>query len=305
MYRAKLNLLFGGATLFAIVVSLLLYLGIPNLASAQAGSNSTPTLTPEPTTAPTTIAAQTQPQPTSTPDTVSYKDLVEHFERVTDLTLRIIGTVVTLLGILGIVAGYFSLKTVRDLEKLVDSVEKKVAGIEQNVQDMQREVNMSKMQATALTNWYRTMVEVRDRNPEVRIRAVQQLGASNDIAAVSMLVELLMTDAATDVRIEAAYGLGQLLIGGGEPKMLAEGVQALVEATKDESNKVRREAVEALDTIICSNVQLPRAAVQRLREIVEHDKFADVIKAAEIALKHIQEQRESHLKSKGEEATTV
>jgi len=305
MNPVKRNLLIGGTTLFAVATFLLLYLGVPDLASAQAGPNPTPTLTPEPTTAPTTVAAPTQPQPPPVPDNVTYTDLVEHFEKVTDLTLKIIGTVVTLLGILGIVAGYFSLKTVRDLEKLVGSIEKRTQEIEREVQNTRDVMNVTRTEATALVNRLRYISEIRDHNPEVRIRAVQQLGASNDIAAVSLLVELLMTDPVADVRIEATYGLGQLLSGAAEPKTLAQGVKALVEGTRDDSDKVRREAVEALDTIICSNVQLPRAAVQRLREIVEHDTFADVVKAAELALRHIQEQRESHLKSKGGESTTV
>lgn len=300
MSRAKRNLLVSGATLFAMVVPLLLYSGISNLVSAQIGSTPAPTSTLKPTVTPVAAAMPTQPQPISTPDTVTYKDLVEHFERVAEFTLKIIGTVVTLLGIFGIVAGYFSLKTIRDLEKLVDGIEKRMQEIELKFPETQNMMNATIMQATTLTNRYRYMVELRDRNPEVRIRAAQQLGASNDISAVSLLVELLEADKVADVKIEAAYGLGQLLSGGGEPRTLAEGIQALVEGTRDENDEVRREAVESLDTIVCSKVRLPRAAIQRLREIVKHDKSEDVVEATKIALEHIKQQREGSLNAQEE-----
>lgn len=157
--------------------------------------------------------------------------------------------------------------------------------------ELRQELEQAEAQAKSVANRLRCVLEIRDKNPEVRIRAVQQLGASDDIAAVSFLAELVETDQDANVKIETAYHLGQLLSGAAEPKTLAQGVKALVEGTKDDSDKVRREAVEALDTITCSNVRLPRAAVQRLREIVEHEKFSDVVKAAEIALEHVKEPR--------------
>jgi len=105
------------AIFLVVVLANFSLLGLLTFVSAQVGSTATPT--PQPTAPPTAIPTLTLPQVTATPNTVTPSDLVEHFERVTEFTMNTITIVVTLLGVLGIVAGYLSLKTIRGLEKIV------------------------------------------------------------------------------------------------------------------------------------------------------------------------------------------
>jgi len=298
----------GKAIPLLIGALLLLNFGIPGLSLAQTGTSSAPNVALQPTPTPPAPAITMAAQPTPVPDIVSYKDLVEHFQRVTDLALTFIGTLVTLLGVFGIVAAYFSLKTVRDLEKLVDNTARKLDGLETRTKQTTAELesNTKKMTAEfesntkqmlenmqekqklydAATRRLQYLLEIRDKNHEVRIRAVQQLGASNDIAAVSLLADRLEADSNADVRAEAAYGLGLLLHSAVESETLAQGIQALVQGTKDKSESVRLEAVQALAKLAQNKVQMPRIALQRLREIVKHDVSADVIEAAKACLEH-------------------
>lgn len=276
--------------LCAAVICALLYLGTRFLPPALSG----PSLTPSPVSTPVSA----QPQPTPIPDDVIYKNLAEHFEKVTTIVLTIVGVVTTLLGIVGIGTGYLSFKPVRRLQNLIDDVEEKVGQLEQKVQDTQDLTDVVRQNATQFMMRQQRVLELQSPNLEVRIRAVQTLGASNDIFAVSYLVDLLQKDEAADVRAEAAYGLKQLLAAEAEPDLLMKGIRCLTEATKDRSESVRLEAIEALDTFVCKGVELPRSATQRLRELAKHDKISEVVETAKLALEHIKQQREGSLNSR-------
>jgi HEAT repeat protein len=189
-------------------------------------------------------------------------------------------------GTSGIIGSYFIISS---RQKMLD-LKKDTETLESRVEDLQKKVKDAE-------NRIRYVFELRDRNYEVRIRAVQQLGASNDIAAVSMLIESLERDRSINVRMEAAYWLGRLLSDGGESEALREGLRALTTAAKHRNPGVRQVAIEALDTLVCNNVQLTRRTVQQLRAIARLDGSATVIEAAQTALEHIKQQREGTLGS--------
>lgn len=231
-------------------------------------------------------------------DPVSSENLLAHFESVSSRTLDIAKWVVVILGTLAGASGVFGFKSFKDVHTLshtIADLESQVSKLVSDVQEARKITQEARKSTMDATNRLRYLLEARDRNPEVRIRAAQKLGDSNDIGAVSILAELLETDQVADVKIEAAYGLGQLLSVGGEPETLSEGTQTLILGTRDGNDEVRREAVEALDAIIRGNVQLSRMAIQRLREIVKHDTNQGVIDAAQTALDHIEQHSESKL----------
>lgn len=306
MNRVKRNSLVGGTMLSAAVAFIVLcslYLRIPGFAAAQNEFTPTsPRITRSTTPVTTTTPIATG---TATPELVTYTDLVKHFERVTDRILSIFTVVIAASGVIGAYFGLKGWKDIQELDKEINTLKTRHEELEQGQTLLGQELEHAEARARTLTNRLRYVLEIRDRNAEVRLRAAQQLGASNDIFAVSHLIELLETEEVADVRVEAVYGLGQLLGDGGEPGALAEGIKALIAATKDADEKVRRESVEALDTLVCSNVQLPRTAIQRLRELINHDKFDDVVEAAKIALEHVKKQREGKLDShKGDPTVT-
>jgi hypothetical protein len=304
MTSTRQHLLIAGAALsvtaayilFATVICALLYLGVLFLPTALSGPTPAPGLISTPGS-PSPSSAPVQPQPTPIPDDVIYKNLAEHFEKVTTIVLTIVGVVTTLLGIVGIGTGYLSFKPVRRLQNLIDDVEEKVGRLEQKVQATQDLTDVVRQNATHFMMRQQRVLELQSPNLEVRIRAVQTLGASNDIFAVSYLVDLLRKDEAEGVRAEAAYGLRQLLAAKAEPNILMTGIQCLTEATEDPSELVRLEAIEALDTFVCNKVELPRTATQRLRELAKHDKTSEVVEAAKLALEHIKQHREGSLNS--------
>jgi hypothetical protein len=249
----------------------------------------TPTATPILTTTPAPALAQTPPSPPPL-DSDAYESLTSHFEKVSTQVLTIAKWIVILVGGLGgtsgIIGSYFIISS---RQKMLD-LKKDTETLESRVEDLQKKVKDAE-------NRIRYVFELRDRNYEVRIRAVQQLGASNDIAAVSMLIESLERDRSINVRMEAAYWLGRLLSDGGESEALREGLRALTTAAKHRNPGVRQVAIEALDTLVCNNVQLTRRTVQQLRAIARLDGSATVIEAAQTALEHIKQQREGTLGS--------
>ncbi len=244
-------------------------------------------------TATLTPTATTTPQSSTALDSDSYETLLKHFEQVSSNVLDIVKWIVLIIGGLGGVSSALGIRGAWQVQALKDETGK----LEAKISKLRDDLEESRKLYMDATNRLRYFLEVRDRNPELRTRAAQQLGASNDIAAVSILIELLENDPSVDVKLEAAYGLGQLLSEGGEPGTLEEGVQALLEGTKDDSDIVRVEAVEALDTLICNDVRVPRTVYRRMQELVEHDSMEDVVKAAETVLEHLKKQREKKLNS--------
>lgn len=249
----------------------------------------TPTLTATPI--PTSTPVVPPQDSTSPKDEVTYKDLVEHYSSVTDLVLKIIGTVVTLLGVFGIVAGYLSLKTIRDLQKLVDDITKKV----KDVEDSLTRVNEVRDFSLKATNRVRYILELRSKNSDVRVRAAQQLGASNDILAVEILTDLLQNETNDNVKIEAIYGLGKLLaLESSEVETTSIGINALVSGLEDTSETVRIEVIDALDYLVCNNVVLPRFVIRKLSELSSTTpKLAERLS---LLLEHIQKQQETKIK---------
>jgi HEAT repeat protein len=257
---------------------------VPGRVQANQSPASTPVATP--TLIPTPDALTSQPK-----DEVTYKDLVEHYAAVTDLVLKIIGTVVTLLGAFGIVAGYVSLKTIRDLQKLVDDVTKKV----KEVEDSLTRVNDVRDFSLKATNRVQYILEIKSKNADVRTRAAQQLSESNDILAVEILAELLKNDDNENVKMESAYGLGKLLaLGGSEVETASIGISALVDGLQDSSESVKTEAVDALDTLVCNNVVLPRYVIRKLSDL--NSTAPKLNQKILTLLEHIKKQQENKIK---------
>ncbi len=311
MNRLKYCCLLGGTILFGMAVLLLPLFVLPSSASFQYGDTSTlvTASTPRATatlTLTTTITANTTPeatptQPPSPLDSGTYETLISHFEKVSTEVLDIAKWVVILVGGLGGASGIIGSYLTIGSRKKIEDLEKEIATLESRTGRLIGEIEEGYKLLQDATNRMRYVLELRDSNYEVRVRAVQQLGASNDIAAVSYLVEALEKDHSLNVRAEAAWGLGQLLASGKERQTLRKGLQSLVKSTKHKSDKVRRAAVEALDTLVCSGVRLTYSTVQKLHEIVEVDESDSVIKATKDALEHIKQQREGTLNSQNRE----
>jgi hypothetical protein len=233
----------------------------------------------------------TSTQASASLDADHYEALVAHFEKVSTEVLTIAKWVVLLVGGLGgasgIIGSYFSIATGERIRKLKNET----SDLELQTSQLMKKIEIAE-------RLIRSAFDLRDRNHEVRIRAVQQLGASNDISAVSILVDLIETDRSLKVRMESVYWLGMLLSdGAAEPEALAEGIEALEKATRDESERVRQEALEVIDDLVCAGVDMPRSVVQRIREIPEYDKFENVREAARAVLERIGRLREIRLEA--------
>jgi hypothetical protein len=227
---------------------------------------------------------------TVTQDNVTYYDLLDHFEKVSSSVLTINTAFIALFSLLAGLGAFFGFKSSYDVMKLNIEI--------QRVKEYQEKIAQNLEEAELRTRQLQSRLiyirEIRDNNSEVRIRAIQQLGHSNDISAVSLLCEVLENDKSSNVKIEAAYGLGRLLKTGDELETLGKGITTLVETTRDKNELVRREAIEALDYLICNNIDLPVFANQRLREIVNYDTIEDVKTAAKLAIEHVMKIREGN-----------
>jgi len=293
----------------------------PFLASTQITSTSVLTLS-QPISS-SNVSTSTQSVVETEP--ALYEDMLSHFEKVSSHILETAKWVVIIVGGLGGAAGilgsYLTIKSTADIHSLNqerEALEGKVKQISDKVENMIENLQTAESKLEELiaetqkvqdrvsdafgqlTRFYH-LQDIRNKSPDVRIRVAQQLGESNDIRSMSLLADLLEDDLVPEVKVEAAYGLGQLLSVGGEYETLLEGVRVLLNGTRDENEHVRRESVEAMCTILSNGIELPRIAVQRLHEILKHDKSADVIEAATFALKQIRKQQEGKLGSQEEE----
>lgn len=284
MRQSRLRHLLGGIVPIATTVLLLWISGVSSPVAAQLAADQTPT--PSPSSAAT-------PQPRAMLDSDSYETMISHFDKVSSRVLDIAKWVVIIVGTLGGASGVYTVWEARKIQGLRDATDELEAKIEKLKSELEESRQLT-MDATDRLNY---ILELRDRNSEVRLRAAQKIAASNDIAAVSILVGLLENDQSVDVRLEAAYGLGRLISEGGEPRTVEQGIQALLHGTRDSGEEVRVEAVMALDTLICSDLELPRSVHRRLQELVRHDTIKDVVRAAREALEHLKQQREGKFNS--------
>ena len=237
-------------------------------------------------------------------DEVTYGDLIQHYDRVTgrifDLMTFSISFVTVLVAVgtlLGGILGYAARGFLKSLETSVSTVKLSLANIQEQVNTLEDDIRQERDVSRRTVESLRYSQEVVNPIAEVRIRAVQKLGASNDIGVVATLSELASGDTVSTVRAEAVYWLGQLLREGGEPETLSGGIQGLVNASKDQDGTVRLEAVQALDTLVCNNIGLPRYAIQGLRSIAKDDTSLEVKAAAQKCLEHTEQQREKPMNS--------
>jgi len=223
-------------------------------------------------------------------------ELVQHFERVTtkvlDITNLAIGAITVVVTLVGSIVGLFGYRTLREVRHLAEELS--------SMRDVQtrlkQELERAEQISIALQNRYRYLVECRDSSPEIRKRAIQQLAYSNDIAVISLVIEILRNDRDGDVRAEAVFALGRLIVQARVTN--PEASEALVNATTDSSIQVRLQAVESLDSAICNYVALPREAYRRLGEIAENKKEdRSVIEAANRATSHHHERLEAKANS--------
>lgn len=204
-------------------------------------------------------------QPTPTPEIVTHDELVAHFEKVTEFTLKIISTAVTLLGVAGIVGGLFGFKTILDAKKSVENAERFQQKITQNLEKLEKQFEQSITYSQRL----HYTLEARDSSEVVRLRAIQKLSGVDDPATVSILIERIREDPSDDVRAESAYGLGEQLKKGGQDNNYYLGIGILEAATKDKVLSVRLEALRAFHILIHNKLTIPRVTRQRLEEISE------------------------------------
>lgn len=185
-----------------------------------------------------------------------------------------------------------------ELDIIRDQLNKERESFAAQVKKLSAELNEVQKMAVEVQerfNSYKLFFEANDSNTDVRIRAVQKLGTIDDLGVMSTLIDRLLNDVARQVKVEAAYAIGNFLSNGGnESTTLTEGVTALVEATKDIEPTVRLEAIEALDRIVlASKSELRRDGVRRMFEIVKYDADSDVVRAAKNVLEHV-ERGKSH-----------
>jgi hypothetical protein len=288
-----------------------------NLNSVFAQSGATPTTQSTETLVQTpsiTDESVSSPTPTSTPE-VSYTDLVEHFEKVTTWTLKASSVVTTVLGILGVIAGWLGIKTLRDMQTVRDNANESVREtndaakkaqdqIDKIEDERQAFIDESSQQfialedrATQLTKQFENelhqlskdvkisqdttrrlqhLQEARDSNPRVRLRALQQLANILDASMVSIMIERLISDKDSDVRAEAAYSLGKMLSEGSwDGEVIQEAEEALLQGIDNENESVRDEVLQALKKFACGDVPLSRAVYRQARQITNDDTSSE------------------------------
>jgi len=282
--------------LIALIICLLpMLIGMhsPGFAQTIATVTPTPGITPTPTVSSTSIIKV---------DEATYGILLSHFEKVSISVLNIAKWVVLIVGGSGGIGGYLLVKHLSSLKSETADLETEVQNITQKIvtQKMELEQISDKLKESRELNQEATsrlqyFLETRDRNCEVRIRAVQQLGASNDISAASILIERLEEDENENVKMEAAYWLTTLISENAEQEIFYNGVQALLNGASDDSEKVREEAINAIGILVCNGNQLPRSVTHRLQEIIKTDKCESVNQAANQALEYIKKQQENKL----------
>lgn len=273
--------------LFAACILTISKISSPGTTYAQEETPPTPlsTSTPLEASAPTT-GSETLP---STPEPVASTELVQHFERVTARVMTISTLVVTIVAGLGGLGVFLGFRTQSDVRELGRDINK--------MRDLQRkltgELEKAEKLSNTLINRYRYLVECRDPSAEVRKRAVQQLAYSKDIGVVSLIIDVLHNDPTVDVRIEAAFALGELIKNTRNVEI--GGRRALLTASRDRSSKVQLQVVESFDILICADIPLPREAYERLKEIVSQKKNRALVEAAERSLAHRQQQLENQI----------
>ncbi len=230
------------------------------------------------------------------PADISGETLVDHFERVTTLVLTTIGAIAALLGIFGAIGGYFSFRTLRELQNMVSETKDTISAFERRQEDLENRIEDANTRMSRLRCRMLVDTELGDKIPSVRIRALQQIGASADITFASTLIKVLAKDDSEDVRREAAHWLGVLLArgGGGEADVAAQGIEALTKGTKDKSEKVVLWSIKALDAVVCEghNIDLPCYCIDRLHKLVKSRKNSvEIKKAATETLEHVKEKR--------------
>jgi hypothetical protein len=247
------------------------------LASGSLANNPVAALPAAPTpTAPIPWTATPTTQATATPgptEIVSHKDLASHFERVTTLLLRALTFFVAASAGVGL---YFGVKGWKDLRDLGE----KIAGFQAKQRELSGKLEKAAAQVEAMANWLRYVREIRDLNPDLRMRAVQQVAESNDMAAVSILVEASETEKDEAVLVEILYGIGVLLGRSAEEGSLQQGTRALVRALADTRPSVRMQSAMSLHDIMLSGANVSQMAMHTLQALAENKAEIASVRAA-------------------------
>jgi HEAT repeat protein len=196
------------------------------------------------------------------------------------------------LGALSAAAGYFSLKTILELQKFADSTKATLETMQEEDKTLKKQLSEAYAATTKAQHHFYHLQEVKNPNPVVRIRAIQQLGQNNDIATVSLLTNIAQTETENNVKLEAIHWLGRTLRSTTEGATFGEGISALVSATEHNDAQVRNSAIEALDHLIGSNMTIPQYIIQRIRVVAQSDSDATTKKSAQDALEHYRQQSE-------------
>ena len=208
--------------------------------------------------------------------------------------LTITTIVITALGVLGGLGLYFGKSTFSELSGQVEKLKNSISEMEITQERLKGELTRAESVSHSLLNRYRYLVECRDAQPNVRIRAIQQLSASNDISVISLMSEMLVNDDNADVRAEAAFALSTLLINSGAGN---GGIDALISAMNDRSIDVKLQAIQAIDNLICNHIKLPRKAYVRLEKMSSLKSSNKITDACKLALKHNRQVLESNLEN--------
>lgn len=277
--------------IITIASLILLFVVLSEVSSVRsfAKSTGTPPLSTSPTNTVTTIIET----PTATLSEVpTSQDLLNHFEKVTTSMLTVATIVIGVLGALGGLGIYLGRVSFSEMGEQVDRLKNRISDMELTQEKLNGEITRAENLSQSLLNRYRYLIECRDAQPNVRIRAIQQLGESNDIAAISLISEMLSDDGNAEVRAEAAFVLGNLLITGGVEN---GSIDVLIAAISDRSFDVRLQAIQTIDNLICNRINLPRKAYAKLEKVAASKTKNNIIEACKTALKHKQQVMEGSM----------
>ena len=246
-------------------------------------SSSVPITVPLTTVTPTLTSGT---MVTPTPSAVSYPDLVAHFETISTQVLDTAKWVVIIIGVLVGTSSILGAYSLYQGQLRLEGLNGKVADLETLTKTLVSDLEKAQKGALRATNHLQYFLQVRDSNSDIRMRAIDQLGASNDIAAISVLSRVLQEDTFANCRGQAAYWLGRLLHGATEAESIGQGWDALEKGIQDNDELVRFASVEAIGAIVDGGNSARPTLRQKLHALTkeQNESSEDVRKAAQTVL---------------------
>ena len=214
------------------------------------------------TSSPTVSPAIVTPSPNSD----IYFALANHFESVSNLILTVNAAFTGLFTILAGVATVFGIRFTLNLA--AQRKQLKEMGDEQ--QKLNESLEKAQANVQAIVDRLNYIREAQDINPEVRMRSIQQLGQTNDVAAISILANRYDEEKDLEVKLEIVHGVASLLIGA-EGYSFQLGFKVLTKASIEKNDRLRYEFLDAVNLLVRNKVEIQRLGMQRLREMKEHD----------------------------------